>query len=143
MDDIIWSVNPQNDSLSSLVVRLREFAVQVCESKNINFLMNVNETIYSMKLGMDERRNIFLIVKEAVNNAVKHSGCQKLSVTFSKNPELEISVQDDGSGFDAALPTSRNGLVNIRRRANQIGCELMLHSEKGIGTTITLKTKTI
>ena len=96
-----------------------------------------------MKLEMDERRNIFLIVKEAVNNAVKHSGCKTLSVAFSKNPELEISIQDDGCGFDTVSPTSRNGLVNIKRRAGQIGGEWVLHSEKGIGTTITLKTKII
>jgi len=143
MDDIIWSVNPQNDSLSSLVVRLREYAIPLCESKNISFAMNVDESIYSMKLGMDERRNIFLIVKEAINNAVKHSGCQKLSVTFMKNPELGISIQDDGCGFDAASPTSRNGLTNIKRRATQTGSELLLRSEKGTGTRIVLKTKIV
>jgi len=92
---------------------------------------------------MDERRNIFLIVKEAVNNAVKHSGCQKLSVAFVKNPVLEISIEDDGYGFDTASPTSRNGLVNIKRRAGQIGGELLLHSEKDKGTTMILKTKII
>ena len=143
MDDIIWSVKPQNDSLSSLVVRLREYAIPVCESKNILFHLHIDETIHSIKLGMEERRNIFLIVKEAVNNAVKHSGCQKLSVAFVKTPELEILIQDDGCGFEPASPTSRNGLVNIKRRAGQIGGELLLSSQKGKGSTITLKTKII
>ena len=143
MDDIIWSVNPKNDSLSNLTVRLREYAIPLCESKNITFTMQVDEAIYAMKLGMEERRNIFLIVKEAVNNAVKHSGCQTLSVAFVKNPALEISIQDDGFGFDTSLLTSRNGLLNIKRRAAQIGCDLFLYSEKGKGTTITLPTKII
>jgi two-component sensor histidine kinase len=143
MDDIIWSVNPKNDSLSNLLVRLREYAIPLCESKDITFKMNVDETIHSMKLGMDELRDIFLIVKEAVNNAVKYSGCKTLSVTFIKNPELDISIRDDGCGFDTDSPTSRNGLINIKHRAQKIGGELLLHSEKGKGTTITLKTKII
>jgi glucose-6-phosphate-specific signal transduction histidine kinase len=74
MDDIIWSVNPQNDSFSSLVIRLREYAIPVCESKSTTFNINVDYTIYSMKLGMDVRRNIYLIVKEAINNALKQTG---------------------------------------------------------------------
>ena len=143
MDDIIWSVNPQNDSLSSLIVRLREYAIPVCESKDITFDMSADESIFSMKLGMEERRNIFLIVKESVNNAVKHSGCRTLSVAFSKTPELEISIQDDGRGFDAAAPTSRNGLVNMKRRATQIGGALMVNAEKGKGTRIVLGTKIV
>jgi signal transduction histidine kinase len=141
MDDIIWSVNPQNDSLSSLIVRLREYAIPFCESKNISFNMNVEETIYSMKLGMDERRNLYLIVKEAINNAVKYSGCKNLMVTLVNKHELEISIQDDGCGFDITLPTSRNGLANMERRANQIGATFNINSEINIGTYILFKTK--
>ena len=143
MDDIIWSVKPQNDSLSSLVVRLREYAIPLCESKNIVFQMDIDEDPLSLKLSMEERRNIFLIVKEAVNNAVKHSGCQTLSVTFVQKNELEITIQDDGCGFDTDSPTSRNGLANIKHRAAQIGCAWVVSSQKGIGTTIRLKAKII
>jgi signal transduction histidine kinase len=141
MDDIIWSVNPQNDSLSSLAVRLREYAIPMCESKNILFHLNVDEAIYSLRLGMEERRNIFLIVKEAINNAVKHSGCQNLWVVFTKKVELEMEVRDDGCGFDPASPTSRNGIVNIKHRASKIGGTLQLHSVKGAGTRVTLRAK--
>jgi signal transduction histidine kinase len=141
MDDIIWSVNPKNDSLSSLMVRLREYTIPLCESKNITFSMITDETIHAMKLEMDERRNIFLIVKESVNNAVKYSGCQTLSISFIKNPTLEIVIHDDGCGFDTETPSSRNGLVNIKRRARQIGGELLIQSENRKGTTITLRKK--
>ena len=141
MDDIIWSVNPQNDSLSNLVVRLREYAIPVCESKNITLNMNVEEAIKSMKLEMDERRNIYLIVKEAINNAVKHSGCKNLSVIFKYNGETVISIQDDGCGFDPDSPTSRNGLVNMERRAKDIKGVFTIKSEKDQGTLITLTTK--
>jgi len=142
MDDIIWSVNPQNDLLSSLVVRLREYAIPVCESKNITFNMNVDESIYSMKLEMDERRNIFLIVKEAINNAVKYSNCSLLSVIFVlKHKLLEITVTDNGCGFDTAVRRGRNGITNMEHRAKQIGMEFTIQSEKNKGTLLMLRTK--
>jgi len=140
MDDIIWSVNPKNDSLSNLIVRLREFAIPLCESKNISFDMRVDEAIHAMKLGMDERRNIYLIVKESINNAVKYSGCNTLSVVFQKKPSLDISICDNGCGFDPDAPTSRNGIANMKRRAQQIKADLHLHSEISKGTTIKIKT---
>ena len=142
MDDIIWSVNPQNDSLSSLTVRSREYAIPVCESKNISFDMNMDETIHSMKLEMDERRNIYLIVKEAINNAVKYSGCTRLSVSFTINyKQLEIKVIDNGCGFDPSQRGLRNGITNMERRAKQTGMEFTIQSEKNKGTQIMLKTK--
>jgi len=140
MDDIIWSVNPKNDSLSNLTVRLREYAIPLCESKDILFNMQVDEAIYAMKLGMDERRNVFLITKEAVNNAVKHSGCSQLLVTFILNhKQLEIQITDNGCGFDPSVRGLRNGVTNMERRATQIGASLSIKSEKYSGTTITLK----
>jgi signal transduction histidine kinase len=141
MDDIIWSVNPQNDSIHSLFVRLREFAIPICEAKNITLNMDVEEDVNSMKLEMDERRSIYLIVKEAINNAAKHSECESLVVTFVNNYHLEISIKDDGCGFDTTLSTARNGLANMKRRAKQIGAELNIKSGKKSGTTILLKIK--
>ena len=142
MDDIIWSVNPQEDSLASLMVRLREYAMTPCEARKISLYMNVGDSVSSLILEMDERRNIYLITKEAINNAIKHSGCTKLEVTFSViNKQLEVVINDNGEGFDMQLPSSRNGLVNMNRRAQQINCEMITRSEKGRGTTIRLKTK--
>jgi len=141
MDDIIWSVNPQNDSLTNLVVRLREYAIPVCEVKNITLNMNVEESIYDVKLEMEARKNIYLIVKEAINNAVKYSGCKNLSVTFVNKHQLEIAIKDDGCGFDTTAPTSRNGLINMECRAKQMGAEFSIKSKKNAGTSIFLKTK--
>jgi signal transduction histidine kinase/ligand-binding sensor domain-containing protein len=142
MDDVIWSVNPQNDSLVSLVVRLREFAIPVCDSKNITLNMNVEEAINAVKLDMEERRNIYLITKEAINNAVKHSGCTQLTVEFSfLHKQLEITVTDNGCGFDPAIRGLRNGITNMERRAKQTGSEFRIQSDKNSGTHIQLKTK--
>ena len=142
MDDIIWSVKPQEDSLDNLIIRLREYAIPLCESKGISIYMNIEPSISSLKLEMDERRNIYLITKESINNAIKHSGCSKLEVTFSaKNRQIEVIINDNGIGFDPKLPTSRNGMLNMKRRAQQIGREVVILSEKGKGTTLRLKTK--
>ena len=142
MDDIIWSVNPQDDSLISLTVRLREYAISICESRGIDISMNIADIADKTKLGMDERRNIFLITKEAINNAVKHSGCTALSVIFSVTGKyIEVSVTDNGHGFDPSSPSSRNGVKNMRRRAQQIDSELHITSEQDIGTTVRLKSK--
>ena len=141
MDDIIWSVNPKNDSLSNLLVRLREYAIPVCEAKNITLNMNIDESIHAMRLDMEERKNIYLIVKEAINNAIKYSGCENLTVIFVNSHHLEISIMDDGCGFDTSLSTTRNGLINMERRARQIGAEFSIKSELNAGTTILLKVK--
>ena len=142
MDDIIWSVNPQDDSLASLIVRLREYAIPVCESKDIDLSMKVEDVARRVTLSMDERRNIFLITKEAINNAVKHSECTSLEVTFVvTHRQIEVFVIDDGRGFDPKSPSSRNGLVNMQRRALQIGSELRIDSKKGRGTAILLRVK--
>ena len=142
MDDIIWSVNPQDDSFSNLKIRLREYAIPVCECRGITFSMNKDKILKNIKLGMDERRNIYLIVKEAINNSIKHSRCTTLDVSFKVNSTIiEISITDNGDGFDPKLPTSRNGIANMIRRAEQIGCELSVFSEKDKGTSIRLTTK--
>ena len=142
MDDIIWSVKPHEDSLDNLIIRLREFAIPLCESKSISLYMNIEPSISSLKLEMDERRNIYLITKESINNAIKHSGCTKLEVTFSvNNRHIEVVINDNGIGFDPKSPTSRNGMINMNRRAMQIGRRLVILSEKSKGTTIRLKAK--
>ena len=122
-----------------MIVRLREYAIPICETKNITFNMQVDEAIYAMKLGMEERRNVFLIVKEAVNNSVKHAACSQLSITFVlRHKQLEIKIIDNGCGFDPTQRGLRNGVSNMERRAEKIKADLHIHSEKAAGTTITL-----
>jgi signal transduction histidine kinase len=141
MDDIIWSVNPQDDSLKNLTIRLREYAISTCELKGIALYINMEEAANNVKLRMEERKDIYLITKEAINNTVKHSGCTKLEVTFSVvNKQLEVVIIDDGCGFDPKTPTSRNGMVNMQRRADQINAKLIIRSRKEKGTAIRLKT---
>jgi two-component system, NarL family, sensor histidine kinase UhpB len=142
LDDIIWLVKPSNDKFSNLEVRISEFAIPLFESKDIKFQIDFPEAISDVPLPMETRRNIFLIIKESVNNLVKYSDCTEASLTATNNgPDVTFVVKDNGKGFDPNVITNRNGLKNIKARATQIGADLKLNSAPGQGTEIILTVK--
>ena len=143
MDDIIWSVNPSNDSFQNLALRIREYSIPLFESKDIQFQIITPDELVKLPLSMDIRRNLFLIVKEAVNNLVKYSDCSLATVRFGYvHSILTVKIEDNGKGFDTKRNyNSRNGLKNIKLRADQIHGKLSILSESGKGTTISLTVK--
>ena len=142
LDDIVWVVNPSNDKFRDLGLRIREFAIPLCESKNIGFSISYDEQLSGVRLSMDIRRNVYLIAKEAINNAVKYSACSEVILRFkSDHHGLLMEISDDGKGFDPNLPTSRNGLQNMKLRARQIRSLITINSSHGKGTMITLMVK--
>ena len=144
MDDIIWMVNPENDHLKDLAVRMREFAIPLLEAKNIDFDIDIREDILNTRLKMETRKNIFLIFKECINNILKHSGCSAIKVSVVKiNSQVQLIIGDNGKGFDIDAPHSRNGLKNMQKRAGEIKGALHVASQPGIGTVITLLVNTV
>lgn len=142
MDDIIWSVNPQNDEFQNLFLRFREYAIPLCESKSINLKTIVHDQMSSLCIPMDIRRNIYLIAKEAVNNLVKYSECtEAVAEFFYSRSVFKMSIRDFGKGFDTSKDYSRNGLNNMKFRAEKIGGKLTIHSTTGKGTTVKLLVK--
>ena len=92
------------------------------------------------RFGNETRRQVFLIFKESVNNAARHSGCAQASVNLTvTSGTLAFSVSDDGKGFDADRVEAGEGLLSMRQRAKKIGSELTISSSAGIGTTVLLK----
>lgn len=140
MSDIVWSVNPRNDNLESVLVRVREFAADVCEPMNIQLDFDIGEGADRVLLDAGKRKNIFLLCKEAVNNAVKYSGCRRLTVSAEKKRRegLLITITDDGSGFDEEGIRKGNGLANMRTRARSLNAQLHIDTAKGKGTSISL-----
>lgn len=140
MSDIVWSVNPHNDNLESVLVRVREFAADVCEPMNIQLDFNIGEGTDRVLLDAAKRKNIFLLCKEAINNAVKYSGCRKLTVSAERKRRegLQITITDDGNGFDESMVRKGNGLMNMRARAEHLGARISIDTAKGKGTTISL-----
>ena len=139
MDDIIWSVNPQNDSFQNIVVRIREYAIPLFEPLDVKFSVVISAGILSLQLPMDKRRNLFLIAKEAINNAAKYSGCTEASIEFFyARSILKMTVSDNGRGFDTSKDYARNGLRNMKFRGEKIGGKVTIRSTIGKGTTVTL-----
>ena len=144
MDDIIWAVNPSNDKFQNLGLRIREYAIPLFESKNIKFQVLSSNSLEMVPIPMNIRRNLYLIVKEAVNNLIKYSECTEALIEFTeKHSYLLVIVTDNGKGFNPESPSSRNGIKNMRRRAEQINAHLEIISEPDKGTVVKLEVKII
>jgi signal transduction histidine kinase len=141
MDDIIWTINPQNDKGEHLLSRMREFAAELTEPKGIGLICELDEELEKLQFTIDQKRNIYLIFKEALNNAVKHAQAQNISVRFGharSGNGVELIISDDGIGYCTDDPKRGNGTVNMKKRAEEIHSLLETISELGKGTTITL-----
>jgi len=142
LDEIVWAVRPGSDSLQSLVEYIAHFANELSKGNGVRCRLDLPDHLPSQPLPPEMRHNIFLIAKEALTNAYKHSSAREISVQIQVQPDrFELRVQDDGRGFDPAnLPGEHdgNGLENMRQRAATIGAKWQLVSEPGKGTTIQL-----
>lgn len=139
LDDIIWNISAKNDSLDSMITRMRRYASEVFEAKKILYSMVMPERIEEVTLTMEQRRDLYLIFKESVNNIAKHSHCARASVAVAVvQKDLVMKIEDDGAGFDPARETNRNGLVNLRERARNLNGRVVIESAPGKGTSIKL-----
>jgi signal transduction histidine kinase len=139
MDDIVWSIKPMNDSMQKIIARMREYATNILEAKDIEVEFEINEDVNDIKLDMEARRDFFLVFKEAVNNAAKYSKADKVKISLLiNNKQLNLEVSDNGEGFDVASADSGNGLSNMQKRADAMQGRLYINSKKGAGTTVKL-----
>jgi len=147
MSDIVWAVNTSNDHFDNLANRMRSFAVQVTEAKNIELHFTDNKDIPDIALGMEQRKNIYLICKEAISNAVKYANCTLLEVSiYMEHYKLVVKIQDNGKGFSLNNPESSitghsfggNGIKNMNARADEINASLKIITEPGNGTIVLL-----
>ena len=142
LNDIVWLINPDQDSLQKLVQRLEEYATDMAMIKNMQVKVNVPAHVTEHSLPMESRRNIYLFCKEAINNSVKYSNGTLLELTIKEsNNHLEFSVSDDGKGFDAVMVRRGNGLENMQKRADEIGAQLTLQSKKNEGCLVSMQLK--
>jgi two-component system, NarL family, sensor histidine kinase UhpB len=139
MDDIVWTINPQNDTMEQLLYRMKEFAGEILEPLNINYSFEANADFSSLKLDIGRRKDLYLIFKEAVNNAAKYSQCSNLHIRLRRDGDsLRLEITDDGKGFAAETVKSGNGLSNMRERAASMLAGLKIDSAVGQGTRIGL-----
>ncbi|MBK6382353.1 MAG: sensor histidine kinase [Chitinophagaceae bacterium] len=139
MGDIVWMIKPGETEAYSLKQRMERFAYEISNSKNIALKLEMDD-MEKIKLTMHQRKNIWLIFKEAINNAVKYSGTEKIEInTRVNNRELLLQVKDFGKGFDTSQVVKGNGLDNMQYRAAELKGSLQVKSETGKGTTINLR----
>lgn len=122
MDDIIWALNPENDNLGNLVAYINTYGLNYFADTSISFeLINLTEN-QTVQFNAKERRNIFLIVKELCTNALKHSQAHSFKMTVYKdNGYVIFKTEDDGIGMmQLTASTRKNGLLNMKRRAEEI-----------------------
>ena len=150
MNDIVWAINPRNDNMTSILQRMESFAKPLLASKKIGFHFEYYSSIMGLRLELTERKNFFLIFKEAINNAIKYSGCSRINVDIKYlDNHFCMTITDDGKGFDIVnhhqngkIPvlnhTGGNGLRNMRVRAEEVNGKLNVRSSIGNGTTVKL-----
>jgi len=143
MNDIVWSINPEHDTLEDLLLRMKELAVTLFSARGIEYTLTIPETLPGFRLTMTVRRNLFLIYKESVHNIVKHSSASTAEIrvvfTAERRPRLTMTIQDNGTGFDVDHARKGNGLKNIEQRAKLIHGSVEVRSRTGAGTTIVLQ----
>ncbi|MEO7307787.1 MAG: tetratricopeptide repeat protein [Ferruginibacter sp.] len=138
MGDIVWMIKPGETEAGSLKQRMERFAYEICSSKNISLSMELDD-VEGAKLSMEQRKNIYLIFKEVLNNAVKYSDTESITVSTSiQNKELLLIIKDEGNGFDSNMVKKGNGLDNIIHRATEMAGTLNIDSLAGRGTAVTL-----
>ena len=139
LNDIIWAVDPQHDSLQKLVQRLEDYAVEIAGAKGMRVDVNVPKDLEKLKVPMKARRNIYLICKEGINNAAKYSEAASLELKVKTiDHSLEFVIRDNGIGYDPDSVRRGNGLENMQKRAHDIGAKLRLETVKGKGSTISV-----
>ncbi|HEV3251538.1 MAG TPA: ATP-binding protein, partial [Puia sp.] len=139
MNTIIWTMVSSNDTVESLVAYIRAFGVEFFESTPIDCHFNIPAAIPSKELSGEKRRNLFLCVKEVLNNVLKHSQAAHVVINISVDEILKIEIADDGIGINLdKLRKFGNGLQNIKKRMESIEGEFSIENLKGTTTTLNL-----
>ncbi len=139
MSDMVWAINPENDTLEKVMIRMKEFAAEILEPLEIHYAFIEDPGFASTKMSLSTRKDFFLIYKEAINNAAKYSRCKKLTVELKRVEHfIHLKIQDDGCGFDMFHSNGGNGLNNMKYRANNINARLQIETAPKHGTRIML-----
>ena len=140
MSDIVWAISPGRDGLNDLTRKMREHAEEVFAIGETSLTFTAPDGPRDIRLSVDMRRDIYLIFKEAINNAARHADCSHVQVEIqSHGAQLVLSVSDDGNGFDTTVEGDGNGLVSMRRRAERLGATFDVRSRPGDGTDVRLE----
>ena len=139
--EIVWALNTKNDSLENLVGYIHEHAQKAFEFSTIKLTVEIPDTIPSVMLTPELRRNVFLVVKETLNNIIRYSEAGNAFLRIHTGTGLlKIEISDDGKGFDMDnIRKNANGLKNMTKRMKEINGDYLLQSSSGKGSVTEIK----
>ena len=145
MSDIVWAINPENDSMAQIIIRMRDVATDLLGSQDITLHQDIDEAVKQTHLPLEQRRDFFLIYKEALTNIAKYASASQVWVRLQRNGQtLMLTIQDNGVGCDTQQTVGRtllggNGLKNMQARTENLGGTLTILSTPGQGTNLTVQ----
>jgi len=144
LDEIVWTVNPRNDSVARASSYICQAVQDLLRDTEIRCRLQVPDDLPDRGLAAKVRHNLFLAVKEAVNNAIKHAGAAEVRLTLAVDRrDYRVRIDDDGRGFDpAGVSPGRNGLDNMRRRLADVGGRCTIEGGADRGTTVIFEVPT-
>lgn len=141
LEEIVWAVQPGKDNIAALVAQLTRCAREQAALAGIAFEADLPEAIPDQALPGARRQNLYLIIREALRNTLRHAEARSVRLRVARENEWwEIQIEDDGQGFDVGASTSQgNGLANMRQRAREAGADLRIDSSPDAGARVTLR----
>lgn len=140
MGQIVWTMNASNDTLESLLAYIREYSLDFFDDTDIKCRLKIEDVNDKLMMNQQQRRNVFLVVKETLNNTLKHSRASEVNIHFNiTQQEAKLVISDNGLGFD--IDNNRrfgNGLINMKKRMEAIDGTYLIKSADKLGTTTTL-----
>lgn len=142
MNEIIWSLNQGNRDLDELIYHIRSQCATMVSNANLGFICELPAVIPKINMRWNESRNIYMLIKEAVNNAVKHAAATVITLDFSFQNDFVITIVDNGKGYDAASASKDgNGLKHYEKRTAALNGTFSIDTSTGIGTTVMFRIK--
>lgn len=140
MSDIVWTNKTLNDNFEQLIIRMQEFTAKMLEPKNIDYQFYADETLKTIKWSSQKYYDFYMIFKEAINNVAKYSEAKMLTINLLKEQNtLMLIIKDDGKGFDKKHQKLGNGILNMKKRAEQLKGIFEIESTVSKGTKIEVK----
>jgi ligand-binding sensor domain-containing protein/two-component sensor histidine kinase len=140
MSDIIWSIDARNDTIGNLLDRMKDVAVDMFSDHDIQYNFKHSGLNSERKIAIQLRQNLFLIFKEAINNIVRHSQADDVSIELTNSDgRFIMKISDNGRGFDLQNSTAGNGIKNMKMRAQRIGAQIEIINNNGITTILSIK----
>jgi len=140
MSDIVWAVNPKFDRLADLATRMRRYVSDLSAGTGVPIAFDEEGLDADAAIGPELRRDLFLVLKEALNNVLRHSNCRKCEIFLRlEGDRITLEISDDGQGFSTESSRRGNGLDSMARRAETLKGTLRIESEAGRGTRIELR----